>query len=167
MREIERNFRNYVQLGDLHRQKKSDFVQKAGHFHDLAGRGTSGKKRDGWQVCIYKAVRSGKSALERSTGHVNMAVILCIIPLVLTLYSMTPTMISGAGIRAQTHFFPYGTDVGDTTLDRHLPWVHPRFRHKFPYQGYDFHKYTVSILILRRLCVETIIYIKKSGFILW
>ena len=38
-------------------QKKSDFIQKAGHFHDLAGRGTSGKKaglsrqkRDGWQV---------------------------------------------------------------------------------------------------------------------
>ena len=25
-------------------KKKSDFVQKAGHFHDLAGRGTSGKK---------------------------------------------------------------------------------------------------------------------------
>ena len=25
-------------------QKKSDFVQKAGHFHDLAGRVTSGKK---------------------------------------------------------------------------------------------------------------------------
>ena len=40
------------------RKKKSDFVQKSGHFHDLAGRGTSGKKtglsrqkRDGWQVC--------------------------------------------------------------------------------------------------------------------
>ena len=40
------------------RTKKSDFVQKAGHFHDLAGRGTSGKKaglsrqkRVGWQVC--------------------------------------------------------------------------------------------------------------------
>ena len=39
-------------------QKKNDFVQKAAHFHDLAGRGTSGKKaglsrqkRDGWQVC--------------------------------------------------------------------------------------------------------------------
>ena len=28
-------------------QKKSDFVQKAGHFHDLAGRGTSGKKKSG------------------------------------------------------------------------------------------------------------------------
>ena len=26
------------------RKKKSDFEQKAGHFHDLAGRGTSGKK---------------------------------------------------------------------------------------------------------------------------
>ena len=42
----------------LRAQKKSDFVQKAGHFHDLAGRGTSGKKAglsrqkwDGWQVC--------------------------------------------------------------------------------------------------------------------
>ena len=42
----------------LRAQKKSDFVQKAGHFHDLAGRGTSVKKaglsrqkRDGWQVC--------------------------------------------------------------------------------------------------------------------
>ena len=40
-------------------KKKSDFVQKAGHFHDLAGRGTSGKKaglsrqkRDGWQVWV-------------------------------------------------------------------------------------------------------------------
>ena len=39
-------------------KKKSDFVQKAGHFHDLVGRETSGKKaglshkkRDGWQVC--------------------------------------------------------------------------------------------------------------------
>ena len=39
--------------------KKSDFVQKAGHFHDLAGHGTSGKKaglsrqkRDDWQVWI-------------------------------------------------------------------------------------------------------------------
>ena len=39
------------------RKNKSDFVQKAGHFHDLAGRGTSGKKaglsrqkREGWQV---------------------------------------------------------------------------------------------------------------------
>ena len=44
----------------LSAQKKSDFVQKAGHFHDLAGRGTSGKKarlprqkRDGWQVCTW------------------------------------------------------------------------------------------------------------------
>ena len=42
----------------LRARKKSDFVQIAGHFHDLAGRGTSGKKaglsrqkRDGWQVC--------------------------------------------------------------------------------------------------------------------
>ena len=65
LREIERNFRNYVQLGDLHyrrgtaRKKKSDFVQKAGPFNDLAGRGTSGKKaglsrqkQDGWQVCL-------------------------------------------------------------------------------------------------------------------
>ena len=56
----------YVQLGGPPRQryklrarkKKFDFVQKAGPFHDLAGRGTSGKKaglsrqkRDGWQVC--------------------------------------------------------------------------------------------------------------------
>ena len=39
------------------RSRASDFVQKAGHFHDLAERGTSGKKaglshqkRDGWQV---------------------------------------------------------------------------------------------------------------------
>ena len=45
-------------------QKKSDFEQKAGHFHDLAGRGTSGKKkaglsrqkRDGWQVWLRYAV---------------------------------------------------------------------------------------------------------------
>ena len=42
-------------------QKKSDFVQKAGQFHDLAGRGTSCKKaglsrqmRDGWQVCHHE-----------------------------------------------------------------------------------------------------------------
>ena len=66
LREIERNIRNYVQLGELGhlgsvtncaRKKKSDFVQKAGNLHDLAGRGTFGKKaglsrqkRDGWQV---------------------------------------------------------------------------------------------------------------------
>ena len=45
------------------RKKKSDFVQKAGHFHDLAGRGTSGKKaglsrqkRDGWQVWCHNCL---------------------------------------------------------------------------------------------------------------
>ena len=45
------------------RAKKSDFVQKAGHFHDLAGRGTSGKKngtlppKAGWLAGLIIAKR--------------------------------------------------------------------------------------------------------------
>ena len=42
----------------LRARKKSDFVQKAGHFHDLAGRGTSGQKRD----CPAKSGTVGRSA---------------------------------------------------------------------------------------------------------
>ena len=55
----------------LRAQKKSDFVQKAGHFHDLAGRGTSGKKaglsrqkRDGWQVCRSEVLQSAVKGAE-------------------------------------------------------------------------------------------------------
>ena len=40
-------------------QKKSDFVQKARHFHDLAGRGTFGKKK---RDCPAKSGTVGRSA---------------------------------------------------------------------------------------------------------
>ena len=75
LRDIERNFLTFnwvicINVGAPRqryklraRKKKSDFVQKAGHFHDLAGRGTSGKKaglsrqkRDGWQVWCHNCL---------------------------------------------------------------------------------------------------------------
>ena len=45
------------------RKKKSDFVQKAGHFHDLAGRGTSGKKK--WD-CPATSGTVGRSVINKT-----------------------------------------------------------------------------------------------------
>ena len=46
-----------IDVGAPRQRYKSDFVQKAGHFHDLAGRGHLVKKRD----CPAKSGTVGRS----------------------------------------------------------------------------------------------------------
>ena len=58
----------------------------------------------------YKAVRQGKYVLERSSGQLNMTVLLRMVSLLVAFCS---TAISG-----QSHFFPYGPNTDDLVADR-------------------------------------------------
>ena len=63
------NVRAPRQRYKLRAQKKSDFVQKAGHFHDLAGRETSGKKA---------GLSRQKRDCPAKSGTVGRSVMLCV-----------------------------------------------------------------------------------------
>ena len=51
----------------------SAFVQNSGHFHDLAGRGTSGKKRDCPAKSEYAIIKDDNNAwLKIAQVHVDV-----------------------------------------------------------------------------------------------
>ena len=95
---------------------------------------------------IYIAVRQGKYVLERSSGQLNMTVLLRMVSLLMAFCS--------TAISEESHFFPYGLNNDDLVADRSGRLTYVPLPSPFIFQGSEsISNLVVSILFYTSLFV--------------